>query len=191
MSLVRCVVLDRDGTIVIERNYLSDPDQVELIPGVASGLRQLRQMGLKLAVVTNQSGVGRGFFDTLQLDRIHQRMCQLLETEGVRLDGIYTCPHTPEEGCECRKPRTDLIERAAADLAFELRDSFVIGDKPCDIELGRRVGATTFLVRTGYGADAGAQRPEGCDYLVDDVSAAAQVIARLLCGTGMESPVRC
>lgn len=182
MSGPRCVVLDRDGTIIVERHYLSDPDQVELISGVAEGLCQLRTMGLGLVVVTNQAGVGRGLLDRTCLDLIHQRMSELLKAEGVHLDGIYYCPHTAEDDCECRKPRTGLIERAARELDFDLQATFVIGDKPCDVELGRRVGATTFLVRTGYGAEVIAQAPVTCDYVVDDVGQAAQVIARLLSG---------
>ena len=182
MSGPRCVVLDRDGTIIVERHYLSDADQVELISGVAEGLRQLRKLGLGLVVVTNQSGVGRGLFDKIRLDLIHQRMCELLEAGGVHLDGVYYCPHTANDDCECRKPRTGLIELAARELDFDLQATFVIGDKPCDIELGRRVGATTILVRTGYGAKVIAQAPVTCDYVVDDVGQAAQVIARLLSG---------
>ena len=176
----RLVALDRDGTIVVERNYLSDPDQVELIPGAAEGLRRLRGMGLGLAVVTNQSGIGRGLFDTTRLDLIHRRMSELLEAEGIRLDGIYYCPHTPEDDCGCRKPRTGLLERASKELGLDLETAFVVGDKPVDVELGRRVGATTFLVRSGYGAEVIAQGPVACDYVVDDLEQAAQVIARLL-----------
>ena len=180
----RCVVLDRDGTIIVERHYLSDPDQVELIPGAVEGLRRLREMGLGLAVVTNQSGVGRGLFDTTRLDLIHRRMSELLEAEGVSLDGIYYCPHTPEDDCGCRKPRTGLLERASKELGLDFETAFVVGDKPVDIELGRRVGATTFLVRTGYGAEVIAQGPVDCDYVVDDLRQAAGVIARLLPSQG-------
>ena len=174
------VVLDRDGTIIVERQYLSDPRQVELIPGAARGLRQLCEMGLGLVVVTNQSAVGRGFFDQARLDLIHQRLCELLNAEGVHLDGIYVCPHRPEDDCPCRKPRPDLLELAAQELDFDPQACFVIGDKACDIELGRRVGATTFLVRTGYGVQVTAETTVNPDYVVDDVGDAAQVIKRLL-----------
>ena len=176
----RFVVLDRDGTIVVERHYLSDPGQVELIPGVAAGLRQLSEMGLGLVVITNQSAVGREFFDRARLDLIHQRLCELLNAEGVHLDSIYVCPHIPEDDCPCRKPRPGLLELAAEELDFDPQACFVIGDKVCDIELGRRVGATTFLVRTGYGAQVAAETTVPPDYVVDDVCDAAQVIERLL-----------
>ena len=184
------VVLDRDGTIIVERQYLSDPSEVELIPGAASGLRQLSEMGLGLVVITNQSAVGRGFFDQARLDLIHRRLCELLNAEGVHLDGIYVCPHRPEDDCPCRKPRPGLLELAAQELDFDPQACFVIGDKACDIELGRRVGATTFLVRTGYGAQVTAETTVIPDYVVDDLWDAAQVIERLLAadeGTGADA----
>ena len=180
MKQRRFVALDRDGTIIVERQYLSDPREVELIPGAASGLRQLSETGLGLVVVTNQSAIGRGFFDEKRLDLIHQRLCELLASEGVYLDGIYSCPHMPEDDCSCRKPRPGLLELAAKELDFDPQACFVIGDKVCDIELGRRVGATTFLVRTGYGAQVAAETTVAPDYIVDDLWDAAQVIERLL-----------
>ena len=182
MTRRRFVVLDRDGTIIVERHYLSDPERVELLPRIASGLRQLSEMGLGLVVVTNQSGVGRGLFDTTRLALIHRRLCELLAAEGIHLDGIYFCPHTPEDNCSCRKPRTGLLERAAQELDFDPGTAFVIGDKLCDIELGQRAGATTFLVRTGYGAEVAADATCSPDYVVDGVWEAAQVIERLLVG---------
>jgi D-glycero-D-manno-heptose 1,7-bisphosphate phosphatase len=174
------VVLDRDGTINVECQYLSDPDQVELLPGVTDGLRQLHEMGLGLVVITNQSAIGRGFFDEARLGLIHQRLRELLEAEGVYLDGIYFCPHMPEDDCPCRKPRPGLLKLAAQELNLDPQACFVIGDKVCDIELGHRVGATTFLVRTGYGAQVAAKNAVMPDYVVDDVRDAAQVIKRLL-----------
>lgn len=176
----RFVVLDRDGTIVVERGYLSDPEQVQLIPGVGEGLRKLRALGLGLAVITNQSAVGRKYFDLARLQQIHQRMAELLAAEQVELDAIYVCPHTPDDGCQCRKPLPGLMEQASREQGFDPAASFVIGDKPCDIELGRRCQATTFLVRTGYGAEYAAAGTVAADYVVDDVAGAAQVIEELL-----------
>ena len=180
MTQQRFVVLDRDGTIIVEREYLSDPRQVELIPGAASGLRQLSEMGLGLVVITNQSAVGRGFFDQLRLDLIHQRLRELLHAEGVYLDGIYVCPHMPEDNCLCRKPKTGLLELAAKELGFNPQASFVIGDKACDIELGQRAGATTFLVLTGYGAQVASESRVSPDHVVANLENAAQVIRHLL-----------
>lgn len=175
MSARRFVLLDRDGTLIAERNYLARVEDVELLPGTTEGLRLLHQAGLGLAVLTNQSGLGRGYFDWAALNAVHAHLTQLLANAGVTLDGIYVCPHTPDDDCDCRKPQPGLALRAAVELHFDPAASIVIGDKPCDIELGRRIGAATFLVRTGYGA---IWEREGlqADYIVDDVLAAAHLI---------------
>lgn len=180
MTRRRFVVLDRDGTIIVERVYLSDPDKVELIPEAARGLRNLSEAGLGLIVITNQSGIGRGFFDAARLGLIHRRLRALLESEGVYLSGIYCCLHTPEDDCPCRKPRPYLLESAANELDFDPQECFVIGDKPCDIELGQQVGATTFLVRTGYGAQVAEEGTATPDYTVDGLIEAAEVIQHIL-----------
>jgi D-glycero-D-manno-heptose 1,7-bisphosphate phosphatase len=180
MKQRRFVLLDRDGTIIVDKHYLSDPDGVELLPGAVEGLCGMTALGLGLVVVTNQSGVGRGYLDPGQLEAIHRRLTELLAGRGVRLDGIWFCPHRPEEDCDCRKPRTGLVERAARELHFDPADAFVIGDKPADVELGRRLGATTFLVRTGYGAGAEAAGESGPDYVVDDLGEASRFIRALL-----------
>jgi len=174
------VVLDRDGTVITERHYLSAPRQIELLPGSVKGLRRMLEMGLGLVMITNQSAVGRGFFDEDRLDLIHRRLRELLEAEEIHLAGIYYCPHTPENDCPCRKPRTGLIERAASQLDFELAASFVVGDKAADIEMGRQVRATTFLVRTGYGAEVAADAGVHPDYVVDDLWGVAQTIQGLV-----------
>ncbi len=177
------VVLDRDGTIIVERHYLSDPLEIELLPGAVGGLRRMLAMGLGLVVITNQSAVGRGLFDEARLHSIHRRLCTLLQAEGIQLEGIYFCPHRPDAACPCRKPSPGLIEQAASEHDFDLEASFVIGDKPADIEMGRRVGATTFLVRTGYGAEFVDDPKLHPDYVADDLAAAAQIIQRLVRGS--------
>ncbi len=176
----RFVLLDRDGTINVERHYLSHPEQVELLPNAGRGLAALSKLGLGLIVVTNQSGVGRGLFDVARLDEIHARLRELLAAEGVTLDGIFYCPHLPDDQCRCRKPLAGLVGDAARQFGFRAEECFVIGDKPCDIGLGRAIGATTFLVRTGYGFEIPAETAAQADYVVDDVGHAAQVIGRLL-----------
>jgi D-glycero-D-manno-heptose 1,7-bisphosphate phosphatase len=187
MTRRRFVLLDRDGTVIRERHYLSRPSEVELLPGVASGLRYLRKLGLGLVVVTNQSGVARGFFDPEQLDRIHQCLGRLLAAEQIHLDGIYYCPHTPEDNCLCRKPRPQLVELAAAEHGFDPRLSFVVGDKPCDVQLGRNVGATTILVQTGYGRQVAADGLTNPDYLASDVRDAARIIEQLMAENGNQT----
>ncbi|MEE3715933.1 HAD family hydrolase [Tumidithrix elongata RA019] len=174
------VLLDRDGTIIKDCHYLSDPDLVELLPGAAEGLRQLQALGLGLVVVTNQSPIGRGWFDDRRLEEIHQRLRALLVDEGVNLDGIYYCPHLPEDRCACRKPNRGMVDSAVRDFNFEPNTSFAIGDKPCDIELGQNIGATTFLVRTGYGAKVEHDGSAKADYIVDNLQDAAQIIAQLV-----------
>ncbi len=175
----RCVLLDRDGTLIVERNYLRDPSEVELLAGASAALRQMRALGLSIVLVSNQSGIARGFFDEQQLGRIHDRLRTLLGDADFALDAIYYCPHLPEQGCDCRKPQPGMIERASRDLRFDPRDAFVVGDKECDIELGRRVGATTVLVQTGYGQEtlsAGVK----ADYAVQSLADAAATIASRL-----------
>ncbi|MGD1805098.1 D-glycero-alpha-D-manno-heptose-1,7-bisphosphate 7-phosphatase [Dapis sp. BLCC M126] len=180
MKQPRFVVLDRDGTIIRERHYLSDPELVELLKRTADGLRLLREMGLGLVIVTNQSAIGRGYFDESRLEQIHQRLEELLASEGVYVENIYFCPHTPMDDCNCRKPRTGLLELAAKEHGFNPKDAFVIGDKPCDIELGQRMGATTFLVCTGYGSQVAAENQATPDYVVKNVLEAALVIRGLI-----------
>lgn len=170
------VILDRDGTIILECNYLSDHSQVELIPNAASGLKKLKEMGLGLLVVTNQAGIGRGYYSLDDLKLIHKRMADLLAKEGVILDGIYFCPHKPDDNCSCRKPKLGLIEKASKEHNFDPKECFVIGDKALDIKLGEAMGATTFLVRTGYGAEVEKEKKVKPDYIVNDLIEVAGII---------------
>jgi len=182
------VLLDRDGTIIVEQDYLSDPDQIVLVPSAIEGMKALQSAGFGLAIVTNQSGIARGYFDHDRLAAIHQRLEELLAAEDIRLDGIFYCPHTPDDKCDCRKPAPGLAEQAAAQLGFAPSRSFVIGDKACDVDLGRVIGATTFLVGTGYGADQWAQRLAWPDFVVSDLIEAAAVIKDISPMTNSETP---
>lgn len=151
MSARPFVLVDRDGTVNVEKEYLSDPDQLELIPGTADGLRRLQAAGYGIAVVTNQSGIARGYFDLDRLAAIHDRLRGMLAAEGVFVDGIYICPHGPADACDCRKPLPGMVDQAVAEHGFDPARAFMIGDKEVDVEMGLAVGATTILVRTGYG----------------------------------------
>ncbi len=174
------VFLDRDGTVIVERHYLSDPDGVELLPGAVEGLRKLQGLGLPLVLVTNQSGVGRGYFGPDAVERVHGRLLDLLEAQGVALAGIYSCPHAPGEDCDCRKPLPGLILRAAGELGLDPASSFVVGDKPCDVDLGLVVNACAILVRTGYGSKHALNGDSAPDAIVDDLREAADVIEQTL-----------
>lgn len=176
----RFVVLDRDGTLNAERSYLTDPRQVELLPGVLEGLKRLRDLELGLVVVTNQSAIGRGLLDAGVLGAIHAHLKALLAQGGITLDGIYVCPHRPEDACRCRKPEPGLMEQAARALSFDPSQAFVVGDKACDMELGRRVGATTFLMTSGYGREALKDPDVRPDFVVETLGDVAEVIVHLM-----------
>jgi D-glycero-D-manno-heptose 1,7-bisphosphate phosphatase len=180
----RYVLLDRDGTINEEVGHISDPDEVRLIPGSLDALRALRELGLGLVIVTNQANVGRGLLTVDQLERVNARLRDLLRAGGVEVEGIEVCPHRPEEGCACRKPKPGMALRAAETFGFAPTDAFVVGDHAGDMGMGRTVGATTILVRTGHGEEelakgAGAD----ADAVVADLREAADVIReRVLSG---------
>lgn len=175
------VFLDRDGTLNREVDYLSSPEQVELIPGVGSGLRALAEAGFALVVVTNQSGVARGYFDEDTLEAIHRRLEELLDEEGVRLDGLEWCPHHPDHDgpCTCRKPAPGMLERAAATLDLDLACSWIVGDAARDLEAGAAVGARGVLVRTGKG-QAELERLQGAGSEPAHVAADLEQAARLI-----------
>ena len=141
------VVLDRDGTVVIDRGYLGEPAGLEFEPGAAEGLKLLSICGYRLIVITNQSGVGRGLFTLEQLHAMNARLKVMVESAGARLEGIYFCPHAPEADCGCRKPSLGLLRQAASELGFDSASAIVVGDRQTDIEFGRRAGATTVLIR--------------------------------------------
>jgi len=164
------VFVDRDGTLVVERGYLSDPADLELLPGVPQALQNLRAAGHPVVVLSNQSGVGRGLFT---LGRVYEAMAMLrhlLRRHAVELDAIYFCPHRPEDGCRCRKPGTELIERAVDDLLLDIQSSAVVGDKLLDVQTAHHAGATGILVRTGYGREEEARALRGDETRPDFVA---------------------
>jgi D-glycero-D-manno-heptose 1,7-bisphosphate phosphatase len=172
----KVVILDRDGTVIVDRHYLSDPAGLELLPGAAEGLRRLHERGYRLVIITNQSGVGRGLLSVARLHEIHDRFREMVNTAGARLEAIYYCPHVPDDGCDCRKPRLGLFKRAAADLGFLPRDAIVVGDKESDVEFGRRAGAKTILLAREVSVYEG----ETADFIATDLVGAANAIERLL-----------
>ncbi len=170
MNLKRGVFLDRDGTIIQERGYLSDSAAIELIPGAARAIRLINRLGLPAVVVSNQSGVGRGYFPASTVEEIDRRLRLLLEQEGAFLDGIYFCPHLPDAGCACRKPEPGMLQQAAAELQIDLRQSYLAGDKAADSEAIRRVGGKGILVLTGYGREEQRDNREALpDFVAQDL----------------------
>jgi len=147
------VFIDRDGTINEETGYVDSLAKFRLLPGVTEALRRLNESGIPAIVITNQSGVGRGYFSMDFLDTLHNRMMMEFTEQGCRLDGIYICPHHPDENCACRKPKPGMLLSAAKENEIILHASYVVGDKMRDIELAHRVGAKGILVLTGYGAE--------------------------------------
>lgn len=184
----RFILLDRDGTIIVNGHYLSDPEKIEFLPGAVGGLRRLAQRGFGLAVVTNQSGVGRGLVDLPALEAIHDRLFALLRSEGVVLDGIFYCPHLPEEGCQCRKPRPGLLLNAAARFEFDPARAFMIGDQPSDIQAGRAVGATTILIAEDETRSSPSVADSVADQVAPDLESAADYIERIIANQGAPLP---
>ncbi len=184
-KLKRAVFLDRDGTINVEKEYLHRPEHFEFIPGAPLAIRMLNDAGFCVIVVTNQSGVARGYYDEAAVERLHDHMDRELARFGARVDAYYFCPHHPKHGsgehtreCTCRKPLPGMLMQAAADLAVDLTESWIIGDKLADVEAGLRAGCRPLLVRTGYGAGEESSLP-GNVAVHDDVLAAVRAIVRL------------
>jgi D-glycero-D-manno-heptose 1,7-bisphosphate phosphatase len=189
MKRTGAVFLDRDGTVNEEVGYLRDLAKLKLIPGAAAAIRRLNEAGHLVILVTNQSGVARGYFPESMVHDAHALLAKMLGAEGARLDGIYYCPHHPTAGtshytteCDCRKPATGLLNRAAKDLNIDLARSFMVGDKWSDVELGNRAGARSILVSTGFAADdPGNARPahiKDPDLIAHDLAEAVDWILR-------------
>ena len=181
------VFLDRDGTICDEVGYLNHVDRFRLYPWSAPAIRRLNEVGLPVFVVTNQSGVARGYFPEELVRQVNSLLVRSMADQGARLDGIYYCPHHPDgrEGafrkvCDCRKPSPGLLKRAALDHSIDLAASFVVGDRYLDIETGFRVGARGVLVLSGYGKGEylyqGATWPRPPDHVCTDLGEAVEWI---------------
>jgi histidinol-phosphate phosphatase family protein len=139
------VLLDRDGTLIVDVGYPRDPDAVELLPGTQGALRALRDAGFALVVVSNQSGVARGLVSHAEARAVHERLLERLTEGGIELDGAYYCFHGPEDRCDCRKPEPGLLLRAADELGLSLDRSVMVGDKPSDVDAGRAAGCRSLL----------------------------------------------
>jgi D-glycero-D-manno-heptose 1,7-bisphosphate phosphatase len=179
-TLRRAVFLDRDGTVCEEVGYLNHISRLHIFPFAAAAIRRLNDAGFPVIVVTNQSGVSRGFFPETLIAEVHDRIRHDLAVSGARIDAFYACPHRSEDGCECRKPRTGLLEIAAREHALTLPGSWVVGDRRADVDLAHNAAAHSILVLTGYGRGEyewhvpnWANQPE---FVVEDLAAAVDLI---------------
>lgn len=173
------VFLDRDGTLNVERNYLSDPAQLVLFPGVLPALKRFRDAGYLLFVVTNQSGIGRGYYTEADMHAVNRRLAASVEAEGVRFEHIYFAPEAPEQPSRGRKPSPQFLFDARDAYGVDLGRSYLIGDKLADVECGWRAGVKrSVLVRTGYGRETEAAHAAvlGRALVVEDLAAAAAAI---------------
>jgi D-glycero-D-manno-heptose 1,7-bisphosphate phosphatase len=183
------VFLDRDGTIIEEVGYLDRPERVQMFPWSSDAIRSLNRAGIPVILVSNQSGVARGFFDQGTVDRVHTRMADILREGGAAIDAYYYCPHHPDgkvapfaRACDCRKPAPGLVHRAVREFGIDPLRSFTVGDRWLDVALGRSVGARGILVRTGYGFAEEGRPPEGlaADAVVNNlVEAVGWILSRL------------
>ena len=172
------IFLDRDGTINVEVNYLRSPDELRLIDGAAESIKQLRAAGFLVIVITNQSGIARGFFTHETLDAIHLRLREQLAARGAAVDAIYVCTHHPDDNCECRKPGSSLYLQAAREHGIDLSRSLMIGDKDTDLLAAKKLHMPSVLVKTGFGEAQLASVARWTDYqpvyIADDLRAATR-----------------
>jgi D,D-heptose 1,7-bisphosphate phosphatase len=181
---MKAVFLDRDGTIVQERGYITIPDDLDILPGVPEAIVALRERGWKVIVVSNQAAVAKGLITEEELGEINMRMVMMLGAEGATFDGVYVCPHHPEGKvpdyaieCGCRKPRPGLLEQAASEHGLDLSQCVIIGDSLRDLEAGRAAGVeAAVLVLTGQGAKTAAGE-HGADFVAADLAAAVAWLA--------------
>ena len=174
----RFVILDRDGTIIKHKHHLTNINEVKLIPNVAKAIKKLNSLGLGTIIVTNQSVVGRSEISLSDLELIHKKILHLLSAEGAFIDAIYFCPHKPEDNCSCSKPKFGLINDAIKDHNFDPKLCFVVGDNKTDIELGENLGATTILVKTGYGAKVAREKLITPNIVVNNLYSAVSFIEK-------------
>jgi len=176
------VFLDRDGTISEEMGYLNHASRFRMFPFAGPAIRKLNKAGLAVVVVTNQSGVARGYFPEALLGEVHQIMNQELTAQDAKIDGVYYCGHGAAAECDCRKPKPGMIRRAAEELGLNVSRSFVVGDRYSDVETGFHAGARTVFVKTGYGLGEWTWRSKDWarqpDYVAEDLQDAVEWILR-------------
>jgi D-glycero-D-manno-heptose 1,7-bisphosphate phosphatase len=179
----RAVFLDRDGTINVELEFLYRPEDFQFIPGAPQAIRLLNEAGFRVIVVTNQSGIARGFYDEAAVSRLHRHMDEQLARFGARVDAYYFCPHHPEHGtgdyrksCTCRKPMDGMLRLGADEFSLDLSVSFMIGDRIVDVVAGLKAGCRPMMVRTGYGTAESAGLPPEIPVYADLMEAVRSIV---------------
>ncbi len=177
----KAVFLDRDGTIIKDKVYLRNPEGVEILPGAGEAIGMLNSLGLPVIVVTNQSGIARGYLSEERLGMIHERLEYLLREDGARLDAIYYCPHHPEgiipeykRDCTCRKPSPGMLEMAAKSFSLKLAECYMVGDKDIDMETIHRVGGKGILLGYNKNLESGV----AVEYVARDLKDAVRWIIK-------------
>ncbi len=181
--LKKAAFLDRDGTIIFDAHFLDNPDKIEIIPGAVEAVKILRNAGFEIVVLTNQSGIARGYFGSETVEKINARMVEMFAEKGAEISAVYYCPHftggsVPEFSveCSCRKPEPGMAIKAAGEHEIDLANSIVIGDKASDVQLAKNIGARGYLVRTGVGAQTEVEMPELSEFAFDNILQAAKFI---------------
>lgn len=172
-ALHPAVFLDRDGTLMEEANYCSRPEQVRVIPGVPEALLALKAAGYRLVIITNQSGIGRGYYTLADYEAVHARLLELIGDDLI--DATYFCPEPPEAASPRRKPAPGMVLEAQRDLGIDLARSWLVGDKTVDVQCARAAGVRSILVQTGYGAESDAT---GAEFVAKDFASAAAYILK-------------
>lgn len=183
-KLNKAVFVDRDDTINRDVPYCSRPEDFELLLTVGTGIRLLNREGFKVVVITNQSGIARGYFTEEMLERIHQKMVDELAKYGAQVDAIFYCPHYPDEGCECRKPKPKLTYQAIKQLHIDPRQSFIIGDRLMDVELARTIGCKSVMIPSELGKEELKNSSVFPDYIASDFESAAKWITEQYAKSG-------
>lgn len=180
--MIPALFLDRDGTITRELDFLTETDQLQILEGATSGIKMANEVGLPVVVITNQSGIARGYLTEDDLEYVHDFLKNELSKDRATIDAIYYCPHHPaaplvryRKKCKCRKPEPGLLVRAARELGLDLAQSIMIGDRLRDVEAGQRAGCLGVLVRTGYGLrDLELNSPITPDFVADNLQRAIE-----------------
>jgi D-glycero-D-manno-heptose 1,7-bisphosphate phosphatase len=171
------VFLDRDGVIIVEKNFIIDPSDIEFIPGSLEALKRVPENFLKI-IISNQSGIGRGFFTVEQVEKFNGALIEKIKKNGALIDRIYYCPHDPDDNCDCRKPGIRLFEMARTEYNIKFEDSWMIGDKKSDILAGKNIGAKTILVLTGYAGNESNDIEVESDFTAKDLLQAVEIIRK-------------